>query len=119
MKTLPAISVEGLMALDGVGRYTAGAVMNFAYRKDAPIVDTNVRRVLSRVFGVRQGKQRPADVERYVWKLAKDVIPRGKGYVFNQALMDFGALVCTARAPKCAACTMQSCCTAYPRLVKG
>ena len=104
---------EQLMAMDGIGRYTAGAVLSFAFGKDAPILDTNVRRVLSRVFGVRGDLARAAAQKR-LWQLAGEVIPRGKGYDFNQALMDFGATVCTARKPSCLVCPMRTGCAAYP-----
>jgi len=106
-------TLDGLMALDGVGRYTAGAVMSFAYRKDAPILDTNVERLLARFFGVRGDTKRSA-VRNRLWALASEVIPKGKAYVFNQALMDFGALVCTARKPACPSCVMRTFCRSYP-----
>lgn len=105
--------MDDLLAMDGVGRYTAGAVLSFAFRKDAPIVDTNVRRVLQRIFGVR-GDPAKAPARKRLWALAAEVIPQGKGYVFNQALMDFGATVCTARKPACVICPMQTVCAAYP-----
>ena len=106
-------TLDGLMALDGVGRYTAGAVMSFAYRQDAPILDTNVERLLARLFGVR-GDPKRSPARRRLWRLAADVIPTGKAYVFNQALMDFGAMVCTARKPGCSTCTMRSFCRSFP-----
>ena len=106
-------TLDGLMALDGVGRYTAGAVMSFAYRKDAPILDTNVERLLARLFGVR-GDTKRGPARNRLWALAADVIPRGKAYIFNQALMDFGAMVCTARKPACPACVMRSFCRSFP-----
>ncbi|MBI3292377.1 MAG: A/G-specific adenine glycosylase [Elusimicrobia bacterium] len=106
-------TAEGLLAMDGVGRYTAGAVLSFAYRQDAPILDTNVSRVLRRVFGV-DGDPKRSPAQKHLWHLAKVVIPKGKGYLFNQALMDFGALVCTARKPLCLLCPMNTFCKAYP-----
>ncbi len=106
-------TLDGLMALDGVGRYTAGAVMSFAYRKDAPILDTNVERLLARLFGIR-GDTKRSPVRNRLWQLAADVIPRGKAYIFNQALMDFGALVCTARKPSCPTCVMRRFCRSFP-----
>lgn len=110
--TIPDTHDE-LMAMDGVGRYTAGAVLSFAFRKDAPILDTNVRRVLRRVFGVT-GDPSKAPATKRLWVLAAEVIPKGKGYIFNQALMDFGATLCTARKPACLVCPMQSVCAVYP-----
>lgn len=100
-------SVEGLRQLPGVGRYTAGAVMSFAHRLDAPVVDTNVARLLSRYFGA--GPARGASRAR-LWGLAAAVIPRGKGYLINQALMDLGATVCTARKPRCVSCPLRRGC---------
>ena len=101
---------DGLLAMDGIGRYTAGAVLSFAFKQDAPIVDTNVSRLLSRYFGVRAGVRR----ERRLWRLAAEVIPKGKGHVINQAMMDFGATVCTARSPRCPTCTLRRTCRSYP-----
>ena len=104
---------DDLIAMDGIGRYTAGAVLSFAFQKDAPILDTNVRRVLQRVFGVAE-EAGPSRTQRRLWELAEEVIPRGKGYVFNQALMDLGATVCTARKPACLICPVRLVCATYP-----
>ena len=106
--------LEDVLALPGVGRYTAGAVLSFAYGESAPILDTNVRRVLGRIF-VRRRASRPAAAERRLWALAEAVIPSGEAWAFNQALMDFGALVCTARAPRCETCPFRGRCRAYAR----
>jgi A/G-specific adenine glycosylase len=106
--TLPQAEDE-LRALPGIGPYTAGAVRSFAFRQDAPILDTNVLRVLARVFDPpRDGS--PARLLRRLWALASVVIPEGQGYVFNQALMDFGAQVCTARRPICLFCPIRPIC---------
>lgn len=106
-------SYDGLVAMDGVGRYTAGAVLSFAFNQDAPILDTNVERLLSRYFGVAAGRGRGA-AKRRLWQLAAQVIPPGKAYQINQAMMDFGALVCTARAPRCPSCALRRHCRSYP-----
>jgi A/G-specific adenine glycosylase len=106
--------LEEVMALPGVGRYTAGALVSFAYGEPAPILDTNVRRVLSRIF-VRRRASRPAATERRLWALAETVIPDGDAWAFNQALMDFGATVCTARNPRCSGCPLRSLCAYYAR----
>jgi A/G-specific adenine glycosylase len=103
------------MALPGVGRYTAGAVVSFAYGEPAPVLDTNVRRVLTRVF-VRRGAKSAARLDRRLWALAEAVIPPTRVWACNQALMDFGATVCTARNPKCGACPMQSACVFAERM---
>ena len=104
---------EGLLAMDGVGRYTAGAVLSFAFQQDAPILDTNVARLLARYFGITSETKR-ADHQRRLWRLASAVIPRGKGHLINQAMMDFGALVCTARAPLCPTCVLRRTCRSFP-----
>ena len=106
-------SYDGLLAMDGIGRYTAGAVLSFAFNRDAPIVDTNVARLLLRYFGVR-GPIGASKTQRRLWELAEAVIPEGQGYLINQAMMDFGAIVCTARAPQCPACVLRRTCRSYP-----
>lgn len=106
--------LEDVLALPGVGRYTAGAVVSFAYGEPAPILDTNVRRVLSRFF-VRRRATSPAKEERQLWALAEAVIPAGDAWTMNQALMDFGATVCTARNPHCERCPMRLRCAYYAR----
>jgi A/G-specific adenine glycosylase len=105
-------TLEELRALPGVGRYTAGAVASFAFDQPAPALDTNVRRVLSRVF-VRRRPASAAALDRRLWALAEAAIPKGEAWAFNQALMDMGATICTARAPKCAACPMRSICAFF------
>jgi A/G-specific adenine glycosylase len=104
---------EELLALDGIGEYTAGAVLSFAFGQDAPILDTNVMRVLSRVF-FGQDAEKKGKIQKRLWKLAEELIPKGNAYDFNQALMDFGALVCTARKPICLLCPMNTICRACP-----
>jgi A/G-specific adenine glycosylase len=107
--------LEEVMALPGVGRYTAGAVVSFAYGEPAAVLDTNVRRVLGRVF-VHRRPASAAKLDRRLWALAEDALPGGKAWAFNQALMDFGATVCTARKPNCGGCPMRSICAFYVRL---
>jgi A/G-specific adenine glycosylase len=101
-------------ALPGVGRYTAGAVLCFAFGQRAPILDTNVQRVLQRVF-VRRPTSRPSAMQKRLWHLAQEVLPHGdEAWVINQAMMDLGATVCTAREPRCTQCCLQSLCQAAP-----
>jgi len=100
-------NAEELLSLKGIGRYTAGAIRSFAFNKDAPILDTNVMRVLHRIF---IGKGDPKKQKPELWVLSEKLIPRGKGYDFNQALMDFGAMVCSARKPLCLLCPMRNIC---------
>ncbi|MBI4610426.1 MAG: A/G-specific adenine glycosylase [Candidatus Rokubacteria bacterium] len=104
---------KALRQLKGIGRYTAGAVLSFAFGRDAPILDTNVKRVLGRVFlGPRRLKRLKG--QGALWELAAALVPRGRGYDFNQALMDFGATWCTPRKPRCLPCPMRAFCRAYP-----
>ncbi len=102
---------ERLLALKGIGPYTASAVLAFAYGRRVPVLDTNVRRVLQRVF---YGRRMP---DRILWRLAGRVLPR-RAYDFNQALMDFGATLCTARTPACPTCPMRDFCKSYPRFAR-
>lgn len=108
------MDVQALMQLPGIGRYTAGAVASFAYGKRAPILDTNVVRVLSRIFGIK-GDPKKTATQKLLWQLAEDLLPRDKEriWAFNQAIMDFGATICPARRPQCATCPMQNTCEYY------
>jgi A/G-specific adenine glycosylase len=105
---------EEVAALPGVGRYTAGAVLCFAFGKRAPILDTNVERVLARVF-VRRPAASPGAMQKRLWRLAAEVLPQGpEAWVINQAMMDLGATICTARSPRCTQCCLQAVCHAAP-----
>jgi len=108
--TLPS-DPEELLSFKGIGRYTAGAIRSFAFNEDAPILDTNVIRVLHRIF---VGTGDPKAQKSRLWTLSEALIPKGKGYDFNQALMDFGAMLCTARDPYCLLCPMKDLCKTYP-----
>ena len=98
-----------LRAFKGIGAYTAGAVMSFAFGKRAAILDTNVARVLFRVF-VATGDPRSHAMEKRLWTLSRAVLPYKQVYDFNQALMDLGAMVCTARKPDCGLCPLRRLC---------
>ena len=109
---------DRLRALPGIGRYTAGAVLSFAYGRDVAVLDTNVRRVLTRVFlGPRRTARLRGDPR--LWALAERLVPDGRGYDFNQALMDFGATWCTPRRPRCSGCPMQAFCATYTPATNG
>ena len=96
--------LEGLSALPGVGRSTAAAIAVFAFGRRAAILDGNVKRVLSRAFGVE-------DAEK-LWPLAERLLPKKDLEPYTQALMDLGSLVCTRGAPKCEACPVAAQCIA-------
>lgn len=104
---------ETLQELTGVGKYTAGAVSCFGYKKPVPLVDTNVDRVLQRVFFGQKASENTRESKK-IWELAAQLVPPDKAFDYNQALMDFGALVCTARKPLCLLCPMHAFCLAYP-----
>ncbi|MEX0744483.1 MAG: A/G-specific adenine glycosylase, partial [Phycisphaeraceae bacterium] len=104
-------TVDALLALPGVGRYTAGAVASIAFDRRAPILDGNVARVLARWFAVDELIDQPAG-RATLWRLAERVLPQRSVGDFNQALMELGALVCTPSAPKCDTCPVASLCDA-------
>jgi A/G-specific adenine glycosylase len=111
--TLPA-DPTALRSLPGVGAYTAGAVASFAYERRVPLVDTNVARVLRRVFAPRLDPKSSAG-RKSLWLLAAALLPRsGRAtYTHNQALMELGALICTARVRHCDRCPVRSACETY------
>jgi A/G-specific adenine glycosylase len=102
-----------LRSFKGIGEYTAGAVLSFAFGQRAAILDTNVARVLFRVF-IGRGDLKAHAMRRHLWEVSRAVLPRRQVFDFNQALMDFGATLCTARKPKCLICPMRVGCAAYP-----
>jgi A/G-specific adenine glycosylase len=104
---------ETLRSFKGIGAYTAGAVLSFAFGQRSAIVDTNVARVLFRVF-IGRGNPKAHAMRRQLWSVSRAILPRRQVFDFNQALMDFGALLCTARKPKCLICPMRTGCAAYP-----
>ena len=100
---------DTLLSFKGIGEYTAGAVRSFAFGQRAAILDTNVARVLYRVF-VGTGDAKAHAMKRRLWDISHAVLPRANVFDFNQALMDFGATVCTARNPRCDNCPMRPDC---------
>jgi A/G-specific adenine glycosylase len=102
-----------LLSFKGIGRYTAGAIRSFAFGERSAILDTNVARVLFRVF-VGKGDPKAHAMRAHLWAIAHAVLPRRRVFDFNQALMDFGALVCPARKPRCPVCPMARGCKSYP-----
>lgn len=95
--------LDALLALSGIGPYTARAVLAFAFEQDVAVLDTNVGRVLARIDGhtlaTKEAQLR-----------ADSLVPAGSGWAWNQALLDFGALVCTKRQPECATCPARESC---------
>jgi A/G-specific adenine glycosylase len=104
---------ETLLSFKGIGQYTAGAIRSFAFGERAAILDTNVARVLSRVF-LGGGDVKNHRVQRHLWQMSEALVPRRHVFDFNQALMDFGATLCVARKPRCLACPLRRQCRAFP-----
>ena len=108
-----------ILALPGVGRYTAGAIASIAFNQPRPILDGNVIRVLARHYGIA-GNPRARAVNETLWSLAQDLVttaatassPPRAASAFNQALMELGALVCTPRQPQCPSCPVRAACVA-------
>jgi A/G-specific adenine glycosylase len=96
-------TLDGLLALPGVGRYTARALLAFAFEKEAAVVDTNIARVYARHTG---RALKPAEVQR----MADDAAPRGESWAWNQCLMDLGAQMCRAANPRCGDCPLLPTC---------
>ena len=96
-------SLEGLLALPGVGAYTARAVLAFAFEHDAAVVDTNIARVYARVAGVRL-------TQRVVQTCADASLPAGDSWAWNQCLMDLGAQLCRPTSPRCGECPLTRWC---------
>src|SRR4029077_10359853 len=113
---LPA-DEETLLSFKGIGAYTAGAIRSFAFGERAAIVDTNVARVLFRVF-VGRGDPKSHAMKRHLWALSETLVPSRHVFDFNQALMDLGAMVCVARNPKCLVCPMTKGCRAFSFIVE-
>lgn len=102
---------DAALALKGVGRYTAGAVLSIAYNRSFPVVDGNVERVLTRVLAERR-EVKSTPVQRRLWETAGELIPDGQASTFNQAIMELGALVCQPERPACEKCPIRTCCRA-------
>jgi A/G-specific adenine glycosylase len=110
---------DALLAFKGIGAYTAGAIRSFAFGQRAAIVDTNIARVLLRVF-LGRGNVKDHATRKHLWAVSEALVPRKHVFDFNQALMDLGATICVARKPKCLVCPMTKVCRTYdPRTPAG
>ncbi len=124
-RTAQSIVVEGgvfprdaqaLRRLPGIGRYTAGAIVCFSFGEQTSFVDTNVRRVLRRVFC---GEPHPEPSPKHDEWLAASALPAGRAVEWNSALMDLGALICKAAVPRCEECPLRTDCLAGPAFTAG
>ncbi len=109
LKLNEAIDIKQLKQLPGVGPYTANAVLCMLQNEPIPMVDTNVIRILKRVFGIKSQKKRPRN-DPLIWKKAKELIPEKNAKEFNLALIDFASLICKAGKPKCENCFAKDYC---------
>jgi A/G-specific adenine glycosylase len=102
--------VAALRALPGIGDYTSGAIACFAFEQDVAFLDTNIRRVVLRLWSDPHG-----DIpdEKALRSLAAQQVPAGQGWWWNQAIMELGAVTCTATKPKCTACPLRGFCNDY------
>jgi len=103
--------VSELLALPGIGPYSAGAIASIAYGHPEPLVDGNVIRVLSRLFALR-GDPNKAPLKAQIWQHARALVPKKAAGDFNQSLMELGATVCTPRSPRCEQCPLANQCQA-------
>ena len=106
-------SMDALLSLPGVGRYTASAISNFAFGFQLPVVDINIKRVLGRV-----DRGALFDTDKLAWETATKYLPsKEKTPEWNQSLMDLGAMVCTARNPECESCPLVLNCSASIKFI--
>lgn len=105
-------TLEALKKVPGVGPYTAGAILSFAFNLPGPIVDGNVKRFFSRLFGIEGDLSKSAAI-RQLWLLAEHLTPDSDNRAFAQGLLDMGATLCTKAQPNCAQCSFKSHCVAF------
>ena len=103
-----------VIQLPGIGRTTASAILTFAKRGNFPILDGNVKRLLSRIYGIRSDIHTKS-LERELWRLAENLLPQEKASDFIQALMDIGSLLCKKNNPICHECPLQKNCQAFKK----
>ena len=104
---------EQVRELPGIGRYSAGAILSFAFNLPYPIVDTNVERIIKRIFLHQHKISSPAQLEKTIWEISESLLLKSDPWTFNQAILDFGALICIAQRPRCAKCPMRVICKYY------
>jgi len=105
---------KDLLKLKGVGEYTAAAIASFSYNEVVPVVDGNVFRVLSRYFDIESDIAAPATKKEFT-ELAFELMPKDNPAIFNQAIMEFGALQCVPKSPDCSICCFNESCAALQK----
>ncbi|MFW9778615.1 MAG: A/G-specific adenine glycosylase [Candidatus Heimdallarchaeota archaeon] len=113
-------TLEGLISLKGIGRYTAGAILSFAYElqdKAAAIVDVNVERIIIRLFAL-WNREKNAALEKEIWMIAENITVSSKdSWTINQGLLDLGATICVSQKPKCHICPIRTFCEYYIQII--
>ena len=104
-------TVEDLLKLPGIGRYTAGAIASLAFSRDAPVLDGNLIRVFARLFDIADDITQPR-TKRNLWDLAEKVLPSGRAGLWNEGLMELGRCICTPKSPRCSICPVDQYCQA-------
>ncbi|XVJ50673.1 MAG: A/G-specific adenine glycosylase [Vampirovibrio sp.] len=105
--------LKSILSLPGVGRYTAGAILSFAYHQRVPLLDGNVKRILARLLGDEAPINQPA-TEKKQWTWIQSLLEASQDpYTFNQAIMELGAVICTPKQPKCLLCPLPEHCRAF------
>ncbi|NNM87248.1 MAG: A/G-specific adenine glycosylase [Phycisphaerae bacterium] len=107
-----------LMALPGIGRYTAGAIASIAFGQSVPVLDGNVIRVLTRLLAIPDDIAAPV-THTLLWAIADQLVPSAHAGTYNQAIMELGATVCLPRHPHCGRCPVQGLCLAHRRSLQN
>lgn len=105
-------TLSALEALPGIGKYTARAILSIGFRQDYPVVDGNVERLFSRLFAIDEPVKKAASQAR-IWRMAEELLPMGQAREWNQALMEFGSLVCGRGVPRCELCPVTAVCESF------
>ncbi len=105
-------SIDELVELPGIGRSTAGAILSLGFKKKAPILDGNVKRVLARHFKIG-GNLQASSTTKQLWQISESLLPSDRIDIYTQAIMDLGATVCTKSNPLCSSCPVNQDCSAF------
>lgn len=102
---------DDLLGLPGIGMYISNAVLCFAFEMDSPLLDTNIGRIIERVFSIKVSGEERKKIKS--WEIISQIIPKGRARDFNYSLIDFGALICKAKNPKHHLCPLREICDYY------
>ena len=103
---------EELIKLPGIGPYTAGAILTIAFNKKASVIDSNIERIILRIFGIKEPKEK---VKKEIIKISEDLCPKKRSGDYVQAMMDLGSAICKAKNPLCDSCPIQKFCFSYAK----